>query len=281
MSATNPVSAADPSLAQANAKAGPQFFVAALLSALLPGLGQLLVRRWRNGLLMMLAYAALFTVCFWLRLPQTFFGVVVSMLALIGLCVLAASDAAYGGQRPETKPTQWWLAALLPAAMLVGTVDGRLALRVAGFRTFTALGTSMAPALPEGSHLVVDGRYYRHKHPKRGDIIVFDSPTRPGLLLFKRVIATGGDSIRVEGDTIYLNGRPLSEPYARLEGPLIAQPWVAPATLPADKLFVAGDNRNVSFDSRYQGFGLVDSTSVHGKVIYALPAWGSDIKKFE
>ena len=128
----------------------------------------------------------------------------------------------------------------------------------------------MAPAFPEGSDLVVDTRYYRHESPRRGDIIVFPASTRPGLLLFKRVIATGGDTIKIEGDVVYLNGNLLSEPYAKCEGSGDALLSVAPIALPAGKLFVMGDNRHVSFDSRYAGFGLVDITAVRGKVIYAL-----------
>jgi signal peptidase I len=128
----------------------------------------------------------------------------------------------------------------------------------------------MAPALPEGSDLVVDSRYYRRQDPQRGDIIIFPAPTRPGLLLFKRVIATSGDTIKIQGDVVYLNGKLLSEPYAKFEGSGDAPLSVAPTTLPAGKLFVMGDNRYVSFDRRYAGFGLVDIAAVRGKVLYVL-----------
>jgi signal peptidase I len=84
------------------------------------------------------------------------------------------------------------------------------------------------------------------------------------------VIATSGDTIKIQGDVVYLNGKLLSEPYTRFEGPEDALESVAPTTLPAGKLFVMGDNRHVSFDSRYARFGLVDIAAVRGKVIYAL-----------
>jgi signal peptidase I len=110
---------------------------------------------------------------------------------------------------------------------------------------------------------------------------VFDAPNSPGVLLFKRVIVIGGDTIKMEGDTVYLNGTLLSEPYARFEGQANALLWsVPPDTLPPGKFFLMGDNRHLSFNSRYPEFGLVDVSAVRGKVIYALPSLGSEIKKF-
>jgi signal peptidase I len=236
------------------------------------------MKRWSKGVFILLAYAAVIAACFWMPLPRTFPGAVLMTLPLVGLGMLAASDAVYGGHRPESKPTQWWLAALLPSVLLAGTAHARLGIRAAGFRTFRALGTSMAPAIGEGNRLLVDSRYYRDNAPQRRDIIVFDLPHRPNTLYFKRVIAIGGDTLKMEGDRVYLNGVLLSEPYARFEGPGDAQLSVPPETVPAGKLFVMGDNRHLTFDSRY--FGLVDSSAVRGKVIYALPFLGSDLKKF-
>jgi signal peptidase I len=278
MSSASPTPVAAPSLEQNGPKPGLRLVGAALLSALLPGTGHLLMKRWSKGMFILLVYAAMFAACFWMPVLRTLPGAALTTLMLVGLCMLAASDAVYGGHRPENKPTQWLLAALLPGALLAGTAHAQLGMRVAGFRTLRALGTAMAPAIGEGNHLLVDSRYYRHKSPQRGDIIVFNAPRRSNLLLFKRVIAVGGDTLKTEGDKVYLNGVVLSEPYARFEGPGDSLLSVPPDTIPAGKLFVMGDNRHLSFDSR--SFGLVDLSAVRGKVICALPFLGGHLKKF-
>lgn len=97
----------------------------------------------------------------------------------------------------------------------------------------------------------------------------------------KRVIAVGGETIKVEGETVLINGQRFPEPYAVFKGSSADLPWVEPTILPADKLFVMGDNRNLSFDSRYEEFGLVDVHAVRGKVIYMFPPMSSDLKRFD
>jgi signal peptidase I len=258
-----------------------RFFLAALLSALVPGTGHFLAKRRLKGLLLLAVFVVWSGAYCWLRLPRTIYGMLLPVLVLVGLCVFASWDVAYSGKVPHTKPSQWWLAALLPAALIAGSAHLNWAVRVSGFRTFSVPATSMAPAIPEGSRIVADLRYFQRRAPQRGDIIVFQAPMTPGVILLKRVIAVGGETIRIEGDSVLINGEPLPEPYAMFDGPIL-DPTIqtGSTTLPAGKLFVMGDNRRVSLDSRYEEFGLVDVTTVGGKVIYALPSFQSDIKYF-
>jgi signal peptidase I len=270
-----------PAIAPEVRPSNTRLFCGALLSATLPGTGHFLLSRWRKGIFLLLVFALWFLGYWWLRLPQTVYGVLVTFPAAIGWCVFATWDAAYAGKRPGTMPSQWWLAALLPAALLAGVVHSNWELRASGFGTFSMTGSSMAPAIPEGSHLMVDRWYFRQRAPHRDDIVVFPSATKPGVLLVKRVIAVGGETIKVEGETVLINGKAIVEPYARFEGSSNELPWVVPTILPAGKLFVMGDNRHLSFDSRYKEFRLVDVSSVRGKVIYTLPSLGSEIKYFD
>ncbi|WP_341527264.1 signal peptidase I [Nostoc sp. UHCC 0302] len=116
---------------------------------------------------------------------------------------------------------------------------------------------SMLPTLHTGDRLVVEKVSYRLHLPKTGDIIVFQPPAelqRRGYpkdqAFIKRVIGQPGEVINITGGKVYLNSRPLSEDYIA-EPP--NQPF-PPVKVPEDELFVMGDNRNDSNDSRYWGF---------------------------
>lgn len=257
-------------------------FLAALISAILPGAGHFLVYRRRSGLFLLLGVASLFSLYCGLRLPKTIYGSLLPIFAVIGLCVFATWDAAYARKPPGAKPSQWWLAALLPAAFAAGILHNNWLMRASGFGVFVVPAASMAPAIPEGSRVMVDRQYYRHTTPRRGEIVVGMSPISPGIFIAKRVIAVEGETIEILGDTVLINRTPIQEPYVLLHGPVPHQlAHTAPITLPAGKLFVLGDNRHVSLDSRSPEFGLVDVAAVRGKVIYRFPSWQVDLKKFE
>lgn len=108
---------------------------------------------------------------------------------------------------------------------------------------------------------------------KRGGIIIFHSPTDPSLILIKRLIAMGGDTIRSADGHIFLNDKPLSEPYVQHSGDAPDElSNFGPISIPPHKLFVMGDNRNLSLDSRSAEFGLVDESALMGKPLYIFTA---------
>lgn len=135
-------------------------------------------------------------------------------------------------------------------------------------RPATIRGTSMSPTLAPGARLVVDQLSYRFAAPQVGDVVVIDLPTVNDRPLIKRVIATAGDRIRIQGGVVFLNGRALAEPYLR-------QPTagrLAERVVPAGYVFVLGDNRANSTDSRR--FGLVPADRIVGRA--ALTLWPPD-----
>ena len=118
------------------------------------------------------------------------------------------------------------------------------------------------------------------RKPNKGDIIVFKYPEDPTRDFIKRVIATGGDTVEGRDKDIYVNGKKLVEPYVQHVDSEIKPRNVdrrdnfGPLTVPKNSVFVMGDNRDQSYDSRFWGF--VDLSMVKGKAIIIYWSWDSD-----
>ena len=133
--------------------------------------------------------------------------------------------------------------------------------------------SSMEPTLYENNYLFINKLAYKTKdHPGYEDIIVFKSglETDDGKgkkLLIKRVIGVEGDVMTVSEGVVYRNGYPLEEPYT-LEG--YTNGTVSELTVPQDQVFVMGDNRSISLDSRDPSVGTVSEDDIMGKAFLRL-----------
>ena len=119
---------------------------------------------------------------------------------------------------------------------------------------------SMVPTIQEKDFLLIS----RHSEVARGDMVIFSSPFGDGERYVKRVIAVGGDKISIKDGEVKINGEVLAEPY-------VNEPFessIATMIVPEGELFVMGDNRNYSIDSRE--FGTIDESDVVGKMIAIL-----------
>jgi signal peptidase I len=120
---------------------------------------------------------------------------------------------------------------------------------------------SMQPTLFAGNFVVVNKLSYKIGSPNRGDIIVFRYPPNPELDPYiKRVIGLPGEEIMVEGGNVFINGVRIAEPYLETQTQQGGE-WV----VPQNALFVMGDNRNNSSDSR--AWGIVPMENVTGKAL--------------
>jgi signal peptidase I len=122
-------------------------------------------------------------------------------------------------------------------------------------------GISMEPNLYDGEFIVVNRLAYRWAIPERGDIIVFYFPENPKKRYIKRVIGIEGDIISASEGQIFVNGNPLYEPYLA-SAPSYSGEW----QIGSDELFVLGDNRNNSNDSK--SWGNLKLDAVIGKAIF-------------
>lgn len=133
--------------------------------------------------------------------------------------------------------------------------------------------SSMEPTLYENNYLFVNKLAYITKdHPDHGDIIVFKSELdrddgNGKKMLIKRVIAVENDTISIQDGQVYLNGEIIDEPYI-LEGFTTGE--ISELTVPEDQVFVMGDNRSVSLDSRAEEVGTISEDSILGKAFVRL-----------
>jgi len=147
-----------------------------------------------------------------------------------------------------------------------------LVIRTFVVQAFKIPSGSMLPTLQIGDHILVNKFLYYFVPLERGDIIVFKFPQDETRDFIKRVIGLPGETFEVRGKQVLINGVPVSEPYAVYSDGLLSRSaereQVGPITIPPGKLFMMGDNRDHSMDSRV--WGLLDMQKIKGKafVVY-------------
>jgi signal peptidase I len=126
-------------------------------------------------------------------------------------------------------------------------------------------GISMQPALADQERIFISKFAYRLEPIARGDVVVFRYPLDPSQSFIKRVIAVGGDTVRIDNGTVYVNGNRVDESYvpARFRD-MRSYPET---TVPVGSYFVLGDHRSMSQDSR--DFGPVPDRFMSGKAVFA------------
>ncbi len=146
-----------------------------------------------------------------------------------------------------------------------------LFLRTFVFQSYRIPSGSMEDTIMTGDQVFAEKISYYLGEPEPGDIVTFDDPEVPSRTLIKRVIATAGQTIDLEDGSVYVDGQVLDEPYTDgkptypLESVTGAQ-IVYPYTVPAGEIWVMGDNRTNSSDSRY--FGSIPVSSVSAKAVF-------------
>ena len=124
-------------------------------------------------------------------------------------------------------------------------------------------GQSMEPNLHTDQRLIVEKLSYHMHPPRRGDVIVLKLHHDNSELLIKRVIGLPGEEVEIKGGRVFVNGVALAEPYLNQ----YTQGQMAPRVVPPLQVFVLGDNRGFSNDSR--SFGMVDFSDIVGRAWFS------------
>lgn len=174
-------------------------------------------------------------------------------------------------EEKKTKNETWeWIKALLIAFGLAAII------RVFLFTPIVVDGISMMPTLSDGDRMVVNKIGYAIGEPKRFDIVVFHAEVQKDYI--KRVIGLPGDEIEYIDDVLYVNGDPLEEPYldqykaeisdAPLTEDFKLEDKIQSKTVPEGHVFVLGDNRRKSKDSRHIGVVSIDEIIGNTKLVF-------------
>ncbi|WP_374282564.1 signal peptidase I [Desulfovibrio sp.] len=162
-----------------------------------------------------------------------------------------------------------------------------LVIRTFVVQAFKIPSESMVKTLLVGDHLLASKfsygikipfthtYIYKGEDPVKGDIIIFEYPNDPSVDYIKRIVGTPGDTIEVRNKQLFRNGEAVKESFIRFTEPDRIQPVrdnFGPVTVPADKYFVMGDNRDNSMDSRFWGF--VDRSAIRAKAWRIYWSWG-------
>jgi signal peptidase I len=176
--------------------------------------------------------------------------------------LLARSErrTTQGGKRrrsPLRNAIEWF-------AVIAGALVVALVIKTFLFQAFYIPSESMEPTLTRGDRVLVNKLSYDLHEVNRGDVIVFERPPNepPSEIedLIKRVVGLPGDTVEGRDGVVYVNGSPLDEPY--LPAGVLTEPF-APIEVPAGSVFVMGDNRGNSRDSRV--FGPIDEDLIVGR----------------
>ena len=243
----------------------PSRIVAGLISLIAPGIGHVYAGHSRRGLMLIatLLAAQVMLLAAAPLLPPAF-----SVLALTAVAAVAVSalfylyilvDAVRLARRGSGQRWYVWCGAMILlwlAWYAFGLLGPGLKARVP-WQTYSVASTSMQPTLRIGETLIADKTHYVKSAPARGDLVVYRLPSDNSTIYLKRIVALGGDRIAFRDGHAVVNGVIASEPFADFgdRGAFYAN--TAEVTVPAGHIFVAGDNRANSSDSRVARHGAV------------------------
>ncbi len=195
------------------------------------------------------------------------------------------------GQKREKSVFREYAEAIIIAVLLA------LFIRSFVLQAFKIPSGSMLPTLLIGDHLLVNKFIYGTSIPftggkrilswkqiNRGDIVVFKFPKDRSVDYIKRVIGLPGDKVQINNKKVSVNGKAVDDPHAHFTSSTIMSSLagprdnLGPITVPEDKIFVMGDNRDNSYDSRFWGF--VDKKDVLGKALIIYWSWDIDKSLF-
>lgn len=176
--------------------------------------------------------------------------------------VSETDQAGDSGPSPVRNALEW-------IGVILGAVVIALLVRNFVVQSFQIPSGSMHPTLVEGDRVLVNRLSFKLHDINRGDVIVFARPdTAPAAAaagepddLIKRVVALGGETIQARDGKVYIDGQLLDEPY--LPAGTVTNDLDEPVTVPEGEVFVMGDNRSNSADSRF--IGPIDEDSVVGR----------------
>jgi signal peptidase I len=283
-----------------------QPWIAAALSLIMPGLGHIYAGRIMKALVLMFLTSICYTLfIFALAVESSFVRVlliIVSTVAANLVLIAAIIDSCYAAMKTGTTYilkdyNRWYIYVLLIIIVTPGNVFwNAFYVKEKYEEAFRIPSWSMYPAICYDDRVLTNKMVYNNNDPKRGDVVVFRNPDNRQINFIKRVVAVAGDTVEIKNSELYINEkrlelRKIAESNSvppQLKGSIFyetngdadykvflgeqengkseAPKNFGPVTVPKYEVFVLGDNRNFSYDSR--NFGPVPIVGIKGKATY-------------
>lgn len=251
-------------------------WVAVLFTFLLPGLGQIYCGEGKRGVTFILFGLPVILSIGFFGAWDFFAGFLITIGVSLGYFLFVLWDALRTARaKREVAPkwyNVWYVYALV---IIIPSLVPRDFLRydVIGYETFKIPSASMLPTVRIGDYIMVALRYYRNNEIHRGDIVVFSLPENKSVTIIKRIVGLPGDTVEIRGSQFFLNSVVQPEEYAKYEGGGIKEGNFGPEKVPSGTVFLLGDNRDHSKDSRFWEHPFLPIDRLKGKVLYVY--WSS------
>lgn len=260
-------------------------WIAVVLTFLSIGLGQLYYGEFKKGVFLFFIGQLLVVIACSSFLLSSILVHIIALLFVFGyliFCVITSlkeaklhkdSYALKKINRWYVYLLYWFIATFVIGSIVETTVKNNI---TQSYRIPTG---AMIKTILIGDHISSNKFVYKFSEPNRGDIVIFPFPDDPAKDYIKRIVAVGGDTIEIKDKKVLLNGNVLHEPYVMHQDKRILPKDFQPRDnfdlikVPDDSVFVMGDNRDNSYDSRFWGF--VKKSSIKGKAIHIYFSWDS------
>lgn len=262
--------------------------IAAVMSILLSGLGQIYNGQLCKGILLYISICAIILAASSADIHSNFYTVIFLYILsiVIYLCVIIdAFRIALKIKEFQLKQYNRWYIYLILIILHYSIVQTPVLSKIdkRTYESYKMSDSSMIPNLSIGDRFIADTINKGENIYQRGDIVVFHNPQRTSEVRVKRVIGLPGETIVIRNKEVFINDYRLREPYVKHTDPTIFPAHISsrhissrdntgPLIMPTNCYFLMGDNRDLSYDSRF--FNCVDGKSIHGKVTFIYWASG-------
>ena len=263
-------------------------WIAGLLSSVNIGIGHVYVGEAKKGIFLFfippsLFIAILVTILIFAANPTGLIFASIVLAIFIGYYIFCIVDSVRIANRYKTeyqlKKYNRWYVYILCWIIAGFIIQPSVSTPIRAFliKAYKMPSGSMTPALELGDYFLTKRRLFTDSRLNRGDIVVFPSPKDASKEFVKRVIGMGGENFEIRDKKVYINGKLLDEPYKATVDiniiPAATQPRdnLGPIIIPEDSLFLMGDNRDASYDSRF--FGFVKRDDIRGRAYLIYWSW--------
>jgi signal peptidase I len=234
--------------------------VAFLASVFVLGLGSLYVGKLRLAIATVATVYGVVALFSWTRLivsvPYGYWIAAGVMLLIIAVSSIGATVVAIRSPLAASNSYNRWFIYLLWTLMVfaISLTAYHVRARVFGYGAYAVPSVSMSPTVEKGDYFIADTWRYPEHQPTEGEIVLLELADGTGVQYLKRIVGLPGDRIEIRDRVLYRNGDPVAEPYIQpVDGMHSYGRTFGSITVEAGKVFVLGDNRDNSMDSRAWG----------------------------